>query len=104
MLARILGQLKNRAMAAAVGNAGGVALPTNVIPFLLRGIILAGVDSASAPTPDRIRAWEALATSLPPSLLEEMTSEISLAEVPEAAQAILKGETRGRIVVNLMDS
>ena len=104
MLARILGQLKNRAMAAAVGNAGGVALPTNVIPFLLRGIILAGVDSASAPTPDRIRAWEALAQSLPADLLDEMTSEISLADVPAAAQAILKGETRGRIVVNLMDS
>ena len=101
MLARVLGQMRHGASVAAVGLAGGADLPASVIPFLLRGINLLGIDSVLAPYPDRLRAWAHLAHALPRDRLEAMILPATLADVPDLARAILKGEIRGRIVVDV---
>ena len=72
MLARVLGQLKYRGSVAAVGLAGGAALPASVIPFLLRGVSLLGIDSVSKPYSDRVKAWNRIVTDLPMEKLEAM--------------------------------
>lgn len=101
MLARVLGQMKYGSSVAAVGLAGGAGLPATVIPFLLRGIALLGIDSVLRPAADRHRAWERIARDLPLSKLETMTRQVSLSDVPALGVAILKGEIRGRIVVDI---
>jgi acrylyl-CoA reductase (NADPH) len=101
MLARILGQMRYGASVAAVGLAGGAALPATVVPFLLRGINLLGIDSVMQPLERRYIAWRRLADILPRDRLESTIREISLAETPAAGEAILKGEIRGRLVVVL---
>ncbi|GIX14276.1 MAG: quinone oxidoreductase [Paracoccaceae bacterium] len=101
MLARILGQLKYGCSAAAVGLAGGAQLNASVIPFLLRGINLLGIDSVFCPIPRRERAWQRIARDLPMDLLEAMIRPATLAELPELGAAILKGKVRGRVVVDL---
>ncbi|HTV88351.1 MAG TPA: MDR family oxidoreductase [Stellaceae bacterium] len=100
-LATILTQLKYRASVAAIGLAGGSDLPTSVIPFLLRGINLLGIDSVMCPQDERIRAWQRLARDLPTDRLDRMTETVGLAEVPARAARILRGEVRGRIVIDL---
>ncbi len=100
MLARILGQMKYRASVAAVGLAGGAALPATVVPFLLRGVNLLGIDSVLRPYADRVRAWERLARDLPMERLEAMIRPARLEELPELGAAILKGEVQGRVVVD----
>ena len=72
MLARVLGQMKYGASVAAVGLAGGAALPATVIPFLLRGVNLLGIDSVMCPVSTRRRAWERIARDLPMGQLESM--------------------------------
>lgn len=101
MLARVLGQLKYGASVAAVGLAGGAALPTSVLPFLLRGVNLLGIDSVMKPFVQRERAWQRLATDLPLEKLDDMIREASLAEVPELGEQILRGEIQGRVVVDV---
>lgn len=101
MLARVLGQLKYGASVAAVGLAGGAALPASVIPFLLRGVNLLGIDSVLQPYEARVQAWRRLATDLPLEKLDSMIQPASLADVPALAAAILKGQVKGRIVVDL---
>ena len=101
MLARVIGQLKYGASAAAVGLAGGAPLPGNVIPFLLRGVNLLGIDSVRQPFANRVEAWERLAKDLPLDRLEDMIQSATLKEVPELGAAILKGQVRGRIVVEV---
>jgi len=101
MLARVLGQMKHRASVAAVGLAGGSALPATVIPFLLRGVSLLGIDSVLSPLPERLRAWRRIAAELPMEKLAAMVTEVGLAEVPELGAAILRGEVQGRIVVDV---
>ncbi len=101
MLARVLGQLRHGASAAAVGNAGGVQVPASVIPFLLRGVNLLGIDSVLAPIPRREAAWARLARDLDPALLDSMTRSATLHDLPALASAILKGQVRGRVVVDL---
>jgi acrylyl-CoA reductase (NADPH) len=101
MLARILGQMKHRASVAAVGLAGGAALPATVIPFLLRGVNLLGIDSVLSPLPERLRAWGRIASELPMAKLAAMVTEVGLAEVPALGAAILRGEVQGRIVVDV---
>jgi acrylyl-CoA reductase (NADPH) len=101
MLARVLGQLRHGASAAAVGNAGGLMVPASIIPFLLRGVSLLGIDSAQAPIPRREAAWARLARDLDPALLDSMTQTATLADLPALAPAILRGAVRGRVVVDL---
>jgi acrylyl-CoA reductase (NADPH) len=100
-LARALAQMKLRASVAAVGNAGGVALNTTVIPFLLRGVNLLGIDSVMQPFEARRRAWDRLALDLDLDLLESMVVPATLADVPALGDAILKGDVRGRVVVDV---
>jgi acrylyl-CoA reductase (NADPH) len=101
MLARVLGQLQYGASVAAVGLAGGSALPASVIPFLLRGVNILGIDSVHAPYASRLRAWGRIAHDLPLDRLEAMIVPATLAEVPELGAAILKGGVQGRVVVDL---
>jgi acrylyl-CoA reductase (NADPH) len=100
-LATVLTQLKYRASVAACGLAGGSDLPASVIPFLLRGVNLLGIDSVMCPRDERIAAWNRLAGDLPLDKLEAVTQTVPLAEVPALAPRILKGEVRGRIVIDL---
>ena len=101
MLARVLGQMQHRASVAAVGNAGGLAVPASIIPFLLRGVNLLGIDSAQSPFEERSRAWSRLAAELPLDRLEGTVREVGLADVPALGAAILKGAVQGRIVVDV---
>lgn len=101
MLARILGQICYGGSVAAVGLAGGNALPASVIPFLLRGINLLGIDSVMQPRAKRIRAWERIARDLPSAKLQAITRVIGLAEVPAIGAMLLAGSAHGRYVVDL---
>ena len=101
MLARVLGQMKYGGSVAAVGLAGGTALPATVIPFLLRGVNLLGIDSVMRPFEDRRRAWERIARDLPMDKLEAMVQPARLADLPGLGAAILKGGVRGRVVVDV---
>ena len=101
MLARVLGQMKYGGSVAAVGLAGGAALPATVIPFLLRGVNLLGIDSVMKPTQDRIRAWAEVAAHLPMDRLEQMAVPASLGDLPKLGADILAGQVRGRVIVDL---
>ena len=100
-LATILTQLEYRASVAACGLAGGSDLPATVIPFLLRGVNLLGIDSVMCPREERTEAWRRLARDLPLDRLERMTRIEPLAALPGLAQKILKGEVRGRTVIDI---
>jgi acrylyl-CoA reductase (NADPH) len=99
ILASIIRQTRYGGCVAACGLAGGADLPTTVHPFILRAVDLAGVESVRCPTPIRRQAWERLASELPSALLDEMTVEAALDDVPKLAEDILAGRTRGRVVV-----
>ncbi|SMH58249.1 acryloyl-CoA reductase [Maritimibacter sp. HL-12] len=101
MLARVLGQMKYGASVAAVGLAGGAALPATVVPFLLRGVNLLGIDSVMQPFENRQRAWERVARDLPMDKLEAMIQPATLADLPRLGADILKGRVKGRVVVDL---
>lgn len=101
MLARVLGQMQYGASVAAVGLAGGAQLPATVIPFLLRGVNLLGIDSVRRPYDDRVRAWQRVATDLPMDKLNSMIEPATLADLPALGKAILAGEVRGRVVVDV---
>ena len=100
-LATILTQLNYRASVAACGLAGGSDLPATVIPFLLRGVNLLGIDSVMCPRDDRIAAWQRLAQDLPLEKLDRMTQTVPLSALPDLAPEILGGQVRGRIVVDV---
>ena len=101
MLARVLGQMSYGASVSAVGLAGGAGLPTTVIPFLLRGVNLLGIDSVMQPFENRERAWARIANDLPMDKLEGMITSAILADLPGLGKDILKGQVRGRIVVDV---
>lgn len=101
MLARVLGQMKYGGSVAAVGLAGGTGLPATVIPFLLRGVNLLGIDSVMKPYPDRLRAWERIAADLPMDKLQAMVRPATLADLPQLGADILKGQVQGRVVVDV---
>ena len=101
MLARVLGQMKYGASVAAVGLAGGAALPATVIPFLLRGVNLLGIDSVMQPFENRQRAWARIARDLPMDRLEAMIRPATLSDLPALGAAILKGGVKGRVVVDV---
>ena len=100
-LATILTQLKYRASVAACGLAGGSDLPTTVIPFLLRGVNLLGIDSVMCPKPLREAAWARLVRDLPMDKLDRLTGTVPLAALPEWGAKILMGGVRGRVVVDV---
>jgi len=101
MLARVLGQMKYGASVAAVGLAGGAQLPATVIPFLLRGVNLLGIDSVMQPYENRVKAWNFIAKDLPMDKLEAMVVPATLEDLPELGRSILKGGVRGRVVVDV---
>ena len=101
MLARILGQMKMDASVAAVGLAGGADLPASVVPFLLRGVNLLGINSVFVPYARRVAAWDRIARDLPMDRLEAMVKVATLADLPVLGAAILRGEVRGRVVVDV---
>jgi acrylyl-CoA reductase (NADPH) len=100
MLARVLGQMRYGASVAAVGLAGGAGLPASVIPFLLRGVNLLGIDSVMCPHERRVAAWARIARDLAPATLEKMAVPATLADLPALGAAILRGEVRGRVIVD----
>ena len=100
-LATILASLKHGAGVAATGLVGGSELTTTVIPFLLRGVNLLGIDSVQLAMDRRRRAWARLATDLPLEKLESMIQDTRLEELPELGRRILKGLVRGRVVVEM---
>ena len=101
MLARVLGQMNYGASVAAVGLAGGSGLPASVIPFLLRGINLLGIDSVMKPHDGRLRAWRRIVRDLDLAKLDSMIVPITLADLPAYGAAILRGEVKGRVVVDV---
>ena len=101
MLARVLGQMQYGASVAAVGLAGGANLPATVVPFLLRGVNLLGIDSVMQPYDNRLRAWQRIAKDLPMDKLEAMVRPATLADLPQLGADILKGQVQGRVVVDV---
>jgi len=101
MLARLLGQMKYGGSVAAVGLAGGAALPATVIPFLLRGVNLLGIDSVLQPFENRQRAWQRVVTDLPLEKLDAMVQPATLQELPQLGADILAGKVQGRVVVDV---
>ena len=101
MLARVLGQVKYGGSVAAVGLAGGAGLPATVIPFLLRGVNLLGIDSVMQPYENRVRAWGRVASDLPMDKLEAMIQPATLEDLPALGADILKGQVKGRVVVDV---
>ena len=100
-LANACAQTQYGGVVAACGLAQGGDFTSSVMPFILRGVTLAGVDSVMAPLARRQQAWARLARDLEPAKLESMVTEISLAQVPEYAQALMDGKVRGRVVVKI---
>jgi acrylyl-CoA reductase (NADPH) len=100
-LANILSQTKYAGTVAACGLAQGSDLPSTVLPFILRGVKLIGIDSVHCPRPKRIEAWGRLARDLDKAKLAAMTTHVKLADVPRVASEIVSGRIRGRIVVDL---
>lgn len=101
VLATVLTQVAYGGSVAACGNAGGVDLGTTVLPFILRSVNLLGIDSVMCPGPQRKEAWARLARDLPLDKLDAMTSTAKLAEAPALAEKILKGQVRGRTVIDV---
>lgn len=101
-LAGALRALREGGAAAACGNTGGAELPTTVLPFILRGVTLCGIDSVHTPLEERSETWRRLAGDLrPPALDDALVHEIGLDEVEGTLDAILRGEVRGRTVVRV---
>ena len=102
-LANVLSMTRYGGAVAACGLAGGMDLPGSVAPFILRGVTLLGIDSVMAPRARRTEAWDRLARELDLAKLGAMTRTIGLADVPQAAEKIIAGRVRGRIVVEIGD-
>lgn len=100
-LANALAGTKYGRSVAACGLAGGNDLPTTVLPFILRGVNLLGIDSVMCPMPLRREIWSRLARDLPKDKLDEATSVIPLGDVIAAGGRILKGDVQGRVVVDV---
>jgi acrylyl-CoA reductase (NADPH) len=100
-LANACAQTRYGGVVAACGLAQGADFPATVMPFILRGVSLVGIDSVMAPLARRQQAWQRLARDLDPAKLEAMTTEIGLEQAIEHAQALMQGKVRGRIVVKI---
>jgi acrylyl-CoA reductase (NADPH) len=100
-LANACAQTRYGGVVAACGLAQGADLPATVMPFILRGVSLVGIDSVMAPLVRRQQAWDRLARDLDPVKLEAMVTEISLDQAIDQAHALMQGKVRGRIVVKI---
>jgi acrylyl-CoA reductase (NADPH) len=100
-LPHVLAELRSGATLAACGNTAGNDFPGSVIPFLLRGVNIIGIDSVTYPNDRREVAWRRLAELFDRSVLDELGEEVRLADVPAACDRILAGQIRGRAVVAL---
>jgi len=98
-LPAVLAGTRYGGVVAACGNAGGNELSTTVLPFILRGVRLVGIDSVMCPKPRREAAWQRLAREMPRDLLDSLTSTTTLEKLPGLADRILAGQTDGRVVV-----
>ena len=101
MLAKALAQVKYGGAAAVCGLAGGATFPGSILPFILRGVSMYGIDSVMLPKAPREEAWRRLATDLPLDRLDATVSETGLTDLMTLAPKILKGEIRGRVVVDV---
>lgn len=99
-LATLLAQTKYEGLVAACGLAGGISLPSTVMPFILRGVTLRGIDSVMASQERRTRAWSLLAQYLRPEMLEGLYEVEPMSRLPELAKSLLSGGITGRIVIN----
>jgi acrylyl-CoA reductase (NADPH) len=100
-LANACAQTRYGGVVAACGLAQGADFPATVMPFILRGVSLVGIDSVMAPMARRQQAWDRLARDLDPAKLEAMVTEVSLDQAIDQAQALMQGKVRGRIVVKI---
>jgi acrylyl-CoA reductase (NADPH) len=100
-LANVLASTQYGGVVAACGLAHGMDLPSSVAPFILRGVTLAGIESVYCPRPRRLKAWERLAKDLDVAKLRATVSNAKLADVLTLAPQILKGQVRGRVVVDV---
>jgi putative YhdH/YhfP family quinone oxidoreductase len=101
-LASALRQTRYRGAVAACGLVGGTELSTTVLPFILRNVALLGIDSVFCPTMLRSKAWQRLGRDLDPDLLDVMTTVEPMQSVPRLSEAILAGDTRGRVVIDTL--
>lgn len=100
-LANALAQTRYGGVVTACGLAQGFDLPGTVMPFILRGVTLAGIDSVMAPLAKRQRAWDRLARDLDAALLERMVEEVALEDAVAKAEQLMAGQVRGRVVVRV---
>jgi acrylyl-CoA reductase (NADPH) len=100
-LANAIAQTNYGGLVASCGLAQSAELPTSVMPFILRGVTLAGINSVFCPQPLRTEAWSRLATDLDLDLLDSLTSTVPLADAVTVAERIVRGEIRGRVVVDV---
>lgn len=101
VLGKLLKQVKYGGAVASIGNAGGIELTTNVLPFILRGVTLIGIDSVMQPYATRIEAWQRIAETFDIGAYAGLVREIGLEELPSAAAEILAGKVRGRALVKV---
>ncbi|POP45518.1 oxidoreductase [Superficieibacter electus] len=101
VLAKVLAQMNYGGCVAACGLAGGFALPTTVMPFILRNVRLQGVDSVMAPAARRAEAWRRLAQDLPETFYTQAATEITLDDAPKVAEAIINNQVQGRTLVKV---
>ena len=100
-LANACAQTRYGGVVAACGLAQGADFPATVLPFILRGVTLAGIDSVMAPLARRQQAWDRLATDLDPAKLDTIVEEVPLSRAAEKAADLMAGKVRGRIVVKI---
>lgn len=103
VLARLLAAVKPDGVVAAFGNAGGAALHTTVLPFILRGVRLLGIN-ANSPMPLRREMWDRIAQAYRPARLDSIAQVVPLGDLPAVMAAMLRRQTRGRTVVDMTDS
>lgn len=101
VLAKVLAQMNYGGCVAACGLAGGFALPTTVMPFILRNVRLQGVDSVMTPPARRAEAWARLVKDLPESFYTQAATEITLTDAPKFADAIINNQVQGRTLVKV---
>eukprot|EP00003_Mantamonas_plastica_P019753 TRINITY_DN32099_c0_g1_i1.p1 TRINITY_DN32099_c0_g1~~TRINITY_DN32099_c0_g1_i1.p1 ORF type:complete len:335 (+),score=23.39 TRINITY_DN32099_c0_g1_i1:314-1318(+) len=102
-LAHVLSEMKYHGVVSACGLAGGPDLPGTVIPFLLRGVRLIGIDSVMCPYETRVRAWQRLAKELPKEHLSAATTKVALGDILPWGEKILKGQVKGRLLIDVQD-
>ncbi|MDO5623593.1 MAG: MDR family oxidoreductase [Pseudomonadota bacterium] len=101
VLANVCATTKYRGVVTACGLAAGMDFPATVAPFILRGVTLVGIDSVMCPRAERLVAWQRLGTALDPARLGQISTEVGLSEAIPLAESLLKGEVRGRVVVDV---